>query len=98
MLTFQDEETNSLSFCGVGDEDYPDPLGMGYPFNKKFVAQTPNVPIGTTLSEYSHIKLSRFKIYRYDKLEVDDDEIKKDNLLVSFQNWMNILGLAQKEY
>lgn len=88
----QDDQTHSLSFCGIEDADYPDPRGMGYPFNKKWQNKIDsNASVESIVAGLPHIKLSRFRIYRYTKWQVDAEETKEGDLLVAFNNWMNLL-------
>ena len=60
---------------------------MGYPFNKKLRGSLLSIE-----SNSSHMKLSYFKIYRYNKFRVDAElEREEGDLVVAFQKWMSIL-------
>lgn len=91
-LFLQDDQTHSLSFCGVANDDYPDPRGMGYPFNKKWRSRiNSDSSVESIVTGLPHIKISRFSIYRYTKTHVDEEEIKAGDLVVAFKTWMSIL-------
>lgn len=70
---------------------------MGYPINKQWErpASNPNATIQDLISANSHMKLVEFKIYRYNKLRVTQEEEKDGDLVVAFNNWMNILEEKQ---
>lgn len=68
----QDDNTHSQSFCGIENDDYPDKLGMGYPFNKQWHSREGKKGddlVEDIVDSLPHTYLSRFKIYRYKKLE-----------------------------
>ncbi len=95
FLFIQDKLTGSLSFCGVADDDYPDPRGMGYPFNKKW-KRSADSTVESIVAGLHHMKLSRFTIYRYKKdcfTAKEAEEIKAGDLVFAFQNWVDLLTL-----
>ncbi len=55
-----------MSFCGAKDGKYPDPRGMGYPFDKSWFKTT--AEMYKAINGLDHIKLHDFKIYRQTKL------------------------------
>lgn len=59
------DDTQSLSFCGAKDNTYPDPRGMGYPFDKLWEERAnSDLGIEEVVENKRHIKLSEFTIYR----------------------------------
>ncbi|GFF58277.1 hypothetical protein IFM62136_03734 [Aspergillus lentulus] len=68
--------TSALSFCGaiLKDQKYPDPRGMGYPFNRAWTqltnATTGKISISTIIgnnTDFPFITSSDFKIFRMTK-------------------------------
>lgn len=89
-----DDGTQSTSFCGAKDGKYPDPRGMGYPFDKTW---TQRVNSTTTVPEIvkglPHVKLCQFRIYRHTelyqqpkvaKLPIPDADITWDKKIKAF--------------
>lgn len=68
---------------------------MGYPFNKKWSKIDSATSFESFVNGLPHIKLSRFKIYRYSRLQVDDEETREGDLVVTFNDWMKILEEKQ---
>ena len=64
---------------------------MGYPINKKWTRLTKKATIKDIVDANGHMKLAEFKIYRYIKTQVDIEELKEGDLVVAFNNWMNLL-------
>ena len=64
----QSGATQSISFCGANDGEYPDQLGMGYPFDKTWDSRVKSTAsIREIVADKPHIKLYDFKIKRYTK-------------------------------
>ena len=55
-----------MSFCGSKDDKYPDPRGMGYPFDKAWFNTSSEMY--EAVKGLDHVKLWDFKIYRETKL------------------------------
>ena len=55
-----------MSFCGAKDDKYPDPRGMGYPFDKAWFNTSSEMY--EAVKGLDHVKLWDFKIYRETKL------------------------------
>lgn len=72
-------KTPALSYCGAmqNDRKYPDPRGMGYPFNRVWMQQTADgtkETISTIIGNsaaYPYMANSRFNIFRTTKRFVD---------------------------
>ena len=83
--------TQSLSFCGAQDEKYPDPRGMGYPFNKTWkTREDTTASVRSIIDGLPHTKLYDFTIYRYTKFfqgstpPPEPDKITWDNTIKDF--------------
>lgn len=85
--------TQSLSFCGAQDDKYPDPRGMGYPFDKTWARRLDSTTSVRDIIEkvLPHTKLYDFKIYRYTNLyqgstsdNGDPDNITWENTIKNF--------------
>ncbi|XP_019858840.1 PREDICTED: tyrosinase family protein asqI-like [Amphimedon queenslandica] len=61
-----EDDTVSMSFCGAKDNKYPDPRGMGYPFDKAWFRTSSEMR--EAIKGLDHVKLSEFKIYRKTQL------------------------------
>ncbi|GFF41023.1 hypothetical protein IFM51744_04665 [Aspergillus udagawae] len=76
----QGSQTPALSYCGALQEDrkYPDPRGMGYPFNRMWTQQLEDKTGAASISNiisnnhaYPFITTSNFKIFRTTQLFQD---------------------------
>ena len=65
-VVFLQDDTQSMSFCGAKDDKYPDPRGMGYPFDKTWFNTSSEMY--EAVKGLDHVKLWDFKIYRETKL------------------------------
>ena len=64
----QGNSTQSTSFCGITDHKYPDPRGMGYPFNKTWkITKNSTASIRQIIMDHPHTMISDFIIYRSTK-------------------------------
>lgn len=64
-----DKITQAVSFCGAKDHKYPDPRGMGYPFNKTWDRRmNSTAPVREIIKDLPHIMITDFVIYRSTKL------------------------------
>ena len=65
----QDNTTHAVSFCGAKDRKYPDPRGMGYPFDKTWERRMySTAPVREIIQNLPHAMISDFTIYRSTKL------------------------------
>ena len=65
----QDKVTQAVSFCGAKDNKYPDPRGMGYPFNKTWDRRmNSTAPVREIIKDLPHTMITDFVIYRSTKL------------------------------
>ena len=69
LSSIQSPETQSISFCGASGGEYPDPRGMGYPFDKTWDSRVHSTAsVRDIVAKFPHIKLYDFKIQRIMKL------------------------------
>lgn len=65
FFLLQDPTTDAISFCGAKSEKYPDPRGMGYPFDKTWVQRTESADsVQKIVEKQPHMMLYNFKVYR----------------------------------
>ena len=78
LWTTQDKVTQ-ISFCGAKDHKYPDPRGMGYPFNKTWDRRmNSTAPVREIIKDLPHTMITDFVIYRSTKLyqgSTDDSDL-----------------------
>ena len=87
MPFFFAQNDGSISFCGDQDHMYPDPRGMGYPFDKIWSSRVTNASatVSDIVASKPHIKLSEFKIYR--ETEVYEGEESPCNHTIANITW-----------
>lgn len=86
----QDNYTTSISFCGAKDDDYPDPRGMGYPFDKTWDERVNSTAsVESIVERQPHTKLGRITIYRY--MKPYDEGKEEDSVVAAFKSWMSLL-------
>ena len=69
FFIFQDPTTDAISFCGAKSDKYPDPRGMGYPFDKTWAQRTESPDsVQEIVEKQPHMMLHEFKVYRTTKL------------------------------
>ena len=89
-------KTPAMSYCGAmqNDRKYPDPRGMGYPFNREWtqhISAGTKQKISTIISDnktYPFMATSNFKIYRTTKPFLDPPPLP---LPVSNITWFNTI-------
>ena len=65
VFYLQDPNTHAVSFCGATSHKYPDPRGMGYPFDKTWARRVDSTDsVREIIEKLPHTKLYDFTIYR----------------------------------